>query len=168
MLSGAVISECGKYRYSLTREWDDGLRALLIMLNPSVADALVDDPTIRRCISFAMKWRHESALTGILGFGSLEVVNLFAFRATDPKDMATAKANGVDIVGPENDRHIIEAASRASLVVAAWGADKLAPLRSVSIRKLVAPHKLHCLGKSKSGAPKHPLYLASNTELIVL
>ena len=163
MLSGAVISECGKYRYSLTREWVNGPRALLVMLNPSVADALIDDPTIRRCISFAMRWEWRG-----LKFGSLEVVNLFAYRATDPKDMAAAKSNGVDIVGPENDLHIIEAASRASLVVAAWGADKLAPLRSVSIRKLVAPHELHCLGKSKSGAPKHPLYLASNTELVVL
>lgn len=166
MISGAVISECGKYRYSLTREWDDGPRALFIILNPSIADALIDDPTIRRCIGFAQSFAFEQKITDCVG--SLEVVNLFAFRATDPKDMAAAKARGVDIVGPENDRHIIEAASRASLVVAAWGADKLAPLRSVSIRKLVAPHELHCLGKSKSGAPKHPLYLASNTELITL
>lgn len=166
MQSGAVISECGKYRYSLTREWDIGPRALWIMLNPSVADALLDDPTIRRCIGFSQSYEFHEFFGD--KFGSLEVVNLFAFRATDPKDMATAKANGVDIVGPENDRHITEAASRASLVIAAWGADKLAPLRSVLIRRLIVPHELHALGKSKSGAPKHPLYLPANAELVVL
>jgi hypothetical protein len=175
MLSGAVISECGKYRYSLTREWDDGPRVLWIMLNPSVADASIEGPTIRRCIGFSQSFgrgngRDVSELTAfhVGGFGSLEVVNLFAYRATDPKDMASAKARGVDIVGPENGRHVREAATRASLVVAAWGADKLAPLRSVSIRKLVAPHELMALGKSKSGAPKHPLYLPSNSELVTL
>lgn len=171
MQNGAIISECGKYRYSLTREWGNGARVLWVMLNPSTADASLDDPTIRCCIgfsqSFSLDVNDPSKSTG-QRFGSLEVVNLFAFRATDPKDMETAKSNGVDIVGPENDRHIVEAASRASLVVAAWGADKLAPLRSVLIRKLVAPHELYALGKSKSGAPKHPLYLPSNSELVLL
>lgn len=167
MISTAIISSCLSYRYSLVREWDNGPRVLWIMLNPSVADASVDDPTIRRCISFT----HAFALYKSdvpLKYGSLEVVNLFAYRATDPKDMAAAKADGVNVVGPDNDQHITEAASRASLVVAAWGADKLAPLRSVNIRKLVAPHELHCLGKSKSGAPKHPLYLPSNSALVTL
>lgn len=166
MKSGAIISECGKYRYSLTREWGNGARVLWVMLNPSVADASLDDPTIRRCIGFSQSNTFLVHAEGAIG--SLEVVNLFAFRATDPKDMATARVNSVDIVGPENDRHIVEAASRAILVIAAWGADKLAPLRSVSIRKLVAPHELHALGKSKSGAPKHPLYLPSNSELVIL
>lgn len=82
--------------------------------------------------------------------------------------MAAAKARGVDIVGPENDRHITEAAGRAQMVIAAWGADKLAPLRSVLIRGLVKPHELRALGKSKSGAPKHPLYLPANSELVTL
>lgn len=164
MISTAIISPCQTYRYSLTREWEaSGPRVLWVMLNPSVADALIDDPTIRRCINFSMRWEWRG-----FGFGSLEVANLFAYRATDPKDMAAAKARGVDIVGPENDKHIADAASRASLVIAAWGADKLAPLRSVLIRKLVAPHELRCLGKSKGGAPKHPLYLPSNSELVTL
>lgn len=167
MISSAIISPCLNYRYSLIREWDQGPRALWIMLNPSIADASIDDPTIRRCIGFSQSFgRGRDDLD--TRYGSLEVVNLFAYRATDPKDMAAAKARGVDIVGPENDRHIIEAASRASLTVAAWGADKLAPLRCVIVHKLVAPHALHCLGKSKSGAPKHPLYLASNSELVTL
>lgn len=158
MISSAIISPCQTYRYSLTREWGNGPRAIWIMLNPSTADASLDDPTIRRCIGFSKSF----------GFGSLEVVNLFAYRATDPKDMASAKARGVDIVGPENDRYITEAAGRAQLVIAAWGADKLAPARSVMIRKLVAPRELRTLGKSKSGAPKHPLYLPANSELIAL
>lgn len=164
MIKNAIISECGTYRYSLTREWDQNPRMLWIMLNPSVADASIDDPTIRRCIGFSQS---IGELPG-QRFGSIEVVNLFAYRSTDPNDMAAAKARGVDIVGPENDRYITEAAGRASLVVAAWGADKLAPLRSVNIRKLVTPHTLMALGKSKSGAPKHPLYLASNSELVTL
>jgi hypothetical protein len=163
MIKSAIISECGTYRYSLVREWEQGPRVLWIMLNPSVADASIDDPTIRRCIGFSKVWDFP-----MLRFGSMEVVNLFAYRATDPKDMAAAKALGVDIVGPENDLRITEAASRASLVVAAWGADKLAPLRSVGIRKLIAPHQLMALGKSKSGAPKHPLYLPSSAELILI
>jgi len=158
VISSAIISPCQTYRYSLTREWDSGSCVLWIMLNPSTADASLDDPTIRRCIGFTKSY----------GYGSLEVVNLFAFRATDPKDMAAAKARGVDVIGPDNDKHITEAASRASLVIAAWGADKLAPLRSVFIRKLVAPHELRALGKSKGGAPKHPLYLPSNSELVTL
>jgi len=167
MISAAIISPCQTYRYSLTREWDDGPRVLWIMLNPSIADASIDDPTIRRCIGFSQAFgRGRDDLETC--FGSLEVVNLFAYRATDPKDMARAKSSGVDIVGPENDRHIIEAALRASLVIAAWGTDKLAPLRSVSIRKLVAPHDLRCLGTSKFGAPKHLHYLASNSELVTL
>lgn len=158
MQRSAVLSDCKTYRYALTREWDTGLRALWIMLNPSTADALVDDPTIRRCISFSRS----------LGMGSLEVVNLFAFRATDPNDMATAQTNGIDVVGPENDATITAAALRADTIVAAWGADKLAPLRSVSMRRLVAPRVLFALGKTKSGAPKHPLYLPSNSVLVPL
>lgn len=154
----AVLSDCKTYRYSLVREWDTGPRALWIMLNPSTADALTDDPTIRRCIGFSKS----------LGMGSLEVVNLFAFRATDPDDMAAAKARGVDIVGPGNDATINEASKRAAHVIAAWGADKLAPMRSVLMRTLVKPHQLLALGKTKSGAPKHPLYLPTNLTLVPL
>lgn len=154
----AIISDCKTYRYSLVREWGNGPRVLWIMLNPSTADASIDDPTIRRCVGFSKS----------LGMGSLEVVNLFAFRATDPSDMATAKGSGIDIVGPDNDATIATAATRADTIVAAWGADKLAPFRSVNMRKLVAPNVLFTLGKTKSGAPKHPLYLPSNSVLVPL
>src|SRR5689334_322706 len=78
----AVISDCGRYRYLLRRAWDHTRpRCLLIMLNPSTADAEIDDPTIRSCIRLAKE----------NGYGSFEVVNIFSFRATDPKDLAKAE-----------------------------------------------------------------------------
>src|SRR5262249_14212908 len=94
----AVISDCGRYRYSLTRRWGDAAepRALFVMLNPSTADAEQDDPTIRRCIGFAKAW----------GMGSLEVVNLYALRATDPAALLSAP----DPIGPKNDTMITSAA----------------------------------------------------------
>ena len=89
MKKGATISECGLYRYSLTRVWDDVLpMCIFVMLNPSTADADIDDPTIRRCINFAKRE----------GCGSLMVVNLFAYRATSPADMKAA----VDPIGSGN------------------------------------------------------------------
>ena len=92
--SGAVISACELYRYILTRTWDTTLPPLVIcMLNPSTADGQLDDPTIRKVIGFAKR----------LGYGGIVVVNLYAYRATDPKDLATAAARGVDVVGPDND-----------------------------------------------------------------
>lgn len=109
MIKDAYISEDGVYRYSLTRDWDETLPVMLfVMLNPSTADAVVDDQTIRRCIGFA-----ERAY-----MGGLEVVNLFAFRATDPKEMKAAP----DPVGPENNTVIRQALSEAKTVVCAWGA----------------------------------------------
>lgn len=108
MKKTATISDCGKYRYNLTREWDDSLpRLLFVMLNPSTADDEVDDPTIRRCISRA---KGNS-------FGSVEVVNLFAYRATNPDELKRTE----DPVGPENDKHIIEAVNRAHTIIIAWG-----------------------------------------------
>ena len=104
----AVISDCERYRYRLTRRWDDGPTCTFIMLNPSTADARKDDPTIRRCIGFA---RRE-------GCAALLVINCFAFRATKPADLFAAE----DPIGPENDRHIMAASLDADgQVIAAWG-----------------------------------------------
>src|SRR6185369_17379869 len=101
----AVISKCGKYRYSLRREWIGGAGTVcFIMLNPSTADASVDDPTIRRCIGFAQRW----------GYQILEVVNLYAYRATRPRDMFAA----ADPVGPENEYYLCKAALGAGLRIA--------------------------------------------------
>src|SRR6266540_5624421 len=109
----AEISACGKYRYRLGREVGPWPRiACFVMLNPSTADHQVDDRTICRCMDFAQRW----------SCGELVVVNLFAFRATDPFEMMLAD----DPVGRKNGDHIVSVAARAhnsgGLVVAAWGA----------------------------------------------
>lgn len=149
MTTDAVISEDGRYRYSLTRRWSE--RALMVwcMLNPSTADAHVDDPTIRRCIGFALRE----------GYGGIHVVNLMAYRATDPGDCLAQS----DPIGPENDDYLERAARSASLVVCAWGARAPEWIVRRGICHLagdVAGAGLVCLGKTKDGSPRHPLYVA--------
>jgi hypothetical protein len=154
MRRAAFISDCGKFRYSLFRLWDDTLPILLIvMLNPSTADAYLDDPTIRRCISFAKAH----------GYGAVEVVNLFAFRATNPADLRRAGYP----VGPDNDEHITLAARRAGAVCVAWGANAAVDDRVQVVMPLLraAGHEPLCLHITRSGYPGHPLYLASATRL---
>lgn len=156
--SGADISQCGRYRYLLSRQWDTRPLLLFVMLNPSVADAHVDDPTIRRCAGFAHS--HD--------FGGFEVVNLFAYRATDPKDLAKAGFP----VGPENDRHIISATGRAHTICVAWGAigtrgsavDRVQQVMPL-LRAGAAPLLLQCLGTTGGGHPRHPLFVAGATRL---
>ena len=116
------------------------------MLNPSTADEQRDDPTIRRCIGFARDW----------GYGGLEVVNLFAFRATDPRELRHA----ADPVGPQNDHHLALAARRATLVVAAWGANADARRARRAMQVLSGQRRsLAHLGFTRSRQPRHPLYL---------
>ena len=103
----AEIDPTGAYRYTLERTWDGGLPCIgWIMLNPSTADATQDDPTIRRCIRFSQSW----------GYGSLIVVNLFAHRATSPKDLFQAESP----VGPNNDRYIRYTWALCGSLIAAW------------------------------------------------
>ncbi len=154
----AVIE--GAYRYSLSRCWNlhrETPRVCFIMLNPSTADALNDDPTITRCLDFAVRW----------GCRSLEVVNLFAHRATNPKELARQ----VDPVGHRNDEYIMAAIKRANLIVAAWGASggKLLAPRVVEVKKLLRKggKLVHCLGETGDGHPRHPLMLAKLTPLAV-
>jgi hypothetical protein len=147
--SGAVISSCGLYRYVLLRSWNpDLLRVNWIMLNPSTADHMIDDPTIRRCIGYTRAW----------GFGSLAVTNLFAFRATDPILLVMAD----DPIGPENDHHVREVAATSDIVVAAWGNHGTPRAREV-LRLLrdmrITPHLLRVTGR---GQPAHPLYLPAD------
>lgn len=151
--SDAVISPCGRYRYTLTRRWGEGAPLLFVMLNPSTADASVDDPTIRRCLGFA---RRE-------GFQALEVVNLFAFRATDPAELVTA----VCPIGPDNTRHLIEARRRAGLVVAAWGAfvPRAYRDRPQDVINVLACGLL-CLGMTAKGEPRHPLFVRGDAPLV--
>lgn len=150
----AVISDCGLYRYLLRRTWDHARpRALIVMLNPSTADASIDDPTIRSCVR----------LTRGAGYGSFEVVNLFAFRATNPKNLFGC----ADPVGPRNDWSIEAAVLRCDVVVCAWGAHPMALNRKGEALNIVRSRRpaAYCWGKTKNGAPKHPLYIKSGTAL---
>lgn len=151
---GAVISDCGRYRYLLRRKWEYAKNSMLwIMLNPSTADADTDDATIRRCMHYAFDW----------GYGGINVVNLFAYRSTQPKALRTV----ADPVGPDNDTHIIREALNAELVVAAWGAhgNMLNIQRDRDVYDRVAPYGVvYCLGTTKQGQPKHPVRLGSELE----
>lgn len=150
----AVISDCGAYRYLLRRTWDHGKpRALVVMLNPSTADAEVDDATIRSLVRL---------LRGA-GCGSFEVVNIFAFRSTDPEQLTKA----VDPIGPRNQPTIEAAICRCDIAVCAWGAHPMARSASTDIRNAIraARPAMYCFGKTKGGAPKHPLYIKSGTTL---
>lgn len=152
----AVISDCGKYRYLLRRAWDhERPRILFVMLNPSTADAEVDDATIRSCIRLAKSW----------GYGSFEVINLFGFRSTDPEGMGEAE----DPIGAENDRIAQAAIGRCDMAICAWGAHRMAKTRQREMVSLITARRpvAYCLGTTKSGAPKHPLYIKSGTELTV-
>lgn len=146
MKKKAVISKEGLYRYTLIREWDPWLpRVMFIMLNPSTADANNDDPTIRRCIGFAKSWE----------FGSIAVGNLFAYRATNPKELLTV----ADPIGPDNQHFLEHLESGSDIVVAAWGNGPI-------VRKLIGNNNpvpwindVYCIDRAKDGTPKHPLYL---------
>lgn len=148
----AVISQCGRYRYNLARVWDSRKpKVLFVMLNPSTADADIDDPTIRRCRGFAMDW----------GFGGLDVVNLFAFRATDPKSLLLEN----DPIGRLNLLSLTLSCISASLIICAWGNEQI--LRKIDCREQLKvlqrySDKLHCLELSIFGIPKHPLYLSKD------
>lgn len=150
-LGSAVLSDCGRYRYRLGREWADGPTAVFVMLNPSTADALRDDPTIRRCIGYAQRW----------GCGALMVANLYAWRATDPADLWTTE----DSVGPENDAHLCAAVTIAAEsggpLVAAWGANARQD-RIDAVLALPGMDRLAALAVTKSGQPRHPLYLKAD------
>lgn len=148
----ARFSKCGRYRWSLDRTWADGngQTVCFVMLNPSTADHRVDDPTIRRCMGFARDW----------DYSRLVVRNLFAVRATNPKDLLRLEC---PTGGWSGDR-AIQAAARCDLVVAAWGA--FVPFdRLRRARELLSGVRLVCLGETKNGSPRHPLYIAQATPL---
>lgn len=156
--SSAVLSEGGKYRYSLARRWGYSKRVFVVIgLNPSTADAEQDDPTIRRCVRFAMRERCEG----------LVMLNLYALRSTRPE----ALWHHPDPVGPENDAMLRRwLTDPCATVVAAWGAGD----RNGRAKKVVSmvPQddglpRLFCLGVTQAGHPRHPLYLPSFTPLVV-
>ena len=147
MIREATFSLCKKYRYTLFRKWRDGDKyAVFVGLNPSTADETKDDPTVRRCINFCKDW----------GYGSMYMMNLFAFRATDPKVM---KAQA-DPVGPENETWLNKITWDANITIAAWGVHGTHMNRDqVSLPWL---HNLYYLDKTKAGDPRHPLYLKAD------
>lgn len=154
----AVISPCGLYRYHLSRSIGMGdRRVTFIGVNPSTADAHVDDATVRKWVGFARRW----------GFDRIDVVNLFAFRATDVRQLPKV----ADPVGPANDHHITVALERADLVVPCWGSITKLPWqlcsRIAAVREMLynADRPLQCLGKTKHGDPRHPLMLGYDTPL---
>ena len=144
MRSDALLSPCRTYRYDLWRKWLGGNGYVMFVgLNPSTADETQDDPTIRRCVAFAKAW----------GYAGLCMTNLFAYRATDPRDMMRAS----DPVGPLNDEILCGRAEGADVVVAAWGVHGTFGGRQRAVR--AALPKLHYLRLTKDGHPGHPLYL---------
>ncbi|WP_104761721.1 DUF1643 domain-containing protein [Helicobacter cetorum] len=148
MKRSADLSTCRKYRYALYRIWNETRSyAMFIGLNPSTADEVNDDNTIRRCIDFARNW----------DFGGLVMVNLFAYRTTYPCELFKQD----DPIGKDNDKKIIELAKNAGIVVGAWGNNGSHRNRSMEVKKLIS--NLHYLKLNKSGEPTHPLYIPKTT-----
>lgn len=153
------FSECRKYRYALHHDFDAEMgatprRIMWIGLNPSTADEQALDPTLRRIREFSRQF----------GFTTFVMTNLFAFRATDPRDMMKA----VDPVGPENDDALLGMALASKMIIAAWGTKGNYGARADAVKKLLrqAGHTLYCLDRNDGGSPKHPLYLKGDLKPI--
>lgn len=147
--STAVYSDCERYRYSLTRVWDPaGTRVHFIMLNPSTATEVQNDPTVERCERRARA----------LGHGAFRVTNIFAWRDTDPRKMRAA----IDPIGPDNDAAIEQGVAWADLTICAWGTHGAHLGRGPQLETVLRAKRgpLFHLGLSKHGHPKHPLYIA--------
>ncbi|WP_207549173.1 DUF1643 domain-containing protein [Mycobacteroides chelonae] len=153
----AVVSTCGKYRYSLSRRWAaDGPVCVFVMLNPSTADADHDDPTIRRCIGFAHQF----------DCAALHVVNLYAYRATDPRELWKVD----DPVGADNEQYLSAAAELAresgGYLIMAWGGHARPGRAAAVTETLAAIQELLCLGTTVHGQPRHPLFLPKQAPLV--
>lgn len=147
--STAIYSDDERYRYVLTRTWDaTGPRVSFVMLNPSTATETQNDPTVERCERRARA----------LGFGAFRVTNIFAYRATDPRDMRTQSD---PVGGVANDTAILDAARWADVTVCAWGTHGAHMNRGPAVEALLRDigKPLTMLGLSKAGHPKHPLYI---------
>ena len=147
--STAIYSDCERYRYSLTRVWDpEGSKAMFVMLNPSTATEVQNDPTVERCERRARA----------LGHGAFRVTNIFAWRDTDPRAMRAA----ADPVGPENDATIASGAHWADQIIAAWGTHGAHRDRGPEVEALLRAvgQPIYHLGLTRDGHPRHPLYIA--------
>lgn len=151
--SGAVFSSNRAYRYVLWRMWRSiGDYAAFIGLNPSKADEVDNDPTVKRCIAFAKAW----------GLSGIFMLNIFAFKATDPDEMmATASP-----IGRKNDEMLLRYCRKSKIIVACWGTHGAYRNRGDDVAKRVLKGQtIYCLGTTKNGFPKHPLYLAKTAGL---
>jgi hypothetical protein len=141
-----------EYRYTLLRVWDKSKpKIVFIGLNPSVADERQDDNTVRKCINIA---RRD-------GYGSMIMLNAYAYRSTDPKALTTEP----NVVGTHNDHHIAKACKDADKIVVAWG-NHATDDRHSTLLKVLEGHRLYCFAKNNNGKPKHPLYVSLNAPLI--
>lgn len=144
----AAFSSCRKYRYTLWR--GNGEKYVqFIGLNPSTADEVKDDQTIRKCIEFVR----------IFGYSRFCMTNLFAYRATDPTEMKKVARP----VGDDNDRWLLDIAVNASLIIAAWGTHGGFSGRDKEVIQMIP--NMHCFGYSKNGFPLHPLMLSYKTQI---
>ena len=154
----AEFSPCRKYRYVLRRTFGHGrAEVMFLMLNPSTADEVKNDPTIRRCIGFAKSW----------GFSRLIVCNIFAYRSTDPMKLRRVD----DPIGPDNDTYIIDCHSEAEMTICAWGVHGAYLDRGILVARGInacSENPVMCLGVTKEGHPKHPLYVPAKTEPVLL
>ncbi len=162
--TGAAFSPCGTFRYRLMRTWLSNRKGVVnfICLNPSTATAEEDDPTVRRCVSFAHKW----------GYGAVAVTNLFAARSTNPERLRELP----DPIGPENGEYILRTARGSNLIVCAWGNGGRYKNRGMQVESMLrhAGITVHHLGmtrafgtKRDNPQPKHPLYLRGDTKPMV-
>lgn len=146
ILKDAHISACKSYRYTLMREWTEHKPKMgFIGLNPSTADGYVDDATITRLTNFARIW----------GYGGFFIVNLFAYRSTDPRMLTKAD----NPIGKHNNQHILDIDKKIVFWVAMWGKHGTLLNRDVEVLNLLKHRELFCFGTNKDGTPKHPLYL---------
>lgn len=151
----AIISQCQKYRYELGRDFVENANnpAIFCMLNPSTADAMLDDPTIRRCIQFAKD----------NGYDSLKVVNLYAYRSPTPKSLWLTE----DPVGCENDEYLKNLFTSNKKIICAWGGNAKMN-RVIEVYNMLSELgvEMYCLGTTKAGMPKHPLYIKGDQPFI--
>ena len=155
MDSGAVFSDCRTWRYSLWRKWAEGTTLAVIGLNPSTADETLNDRTVSRCIRFAKDWGH----------GSYVMLNLFGVRSPYPQVIKQSP----DPVGPDNDDTIMCFCSSASQVLFAWGACGCIGDRAEHVTRMLDGLGIqpYCLGVTKHGFPKHPLYIKADTKPVL-
>lgn len=164
MLTGlqrdARISDCGRYRWTLTRLWGPRVPGVVwIMLNPSTADGLMDDPTIRRCMKFTQRF----------GYDGLVVVNLLPRRTPNPDDLVEYVSED-EAARDENATWVRRACHQSAIKIAAWGS-----LRGIvgetanEVGRIISEeweYELHCLGTTKDGSPRHPLYVRADAPII--